>query len=343
MEKRELDLWKLAKRGERWAINRLFHCHLGLVHQIARRNAAQWADHDDLIQAGSLGLLQAIKRFNPKRGIQFSTYAAYWINVKIYRAKNEAFRLIRIPESSQTMLYKWMNGKLPDGSISKTQRKTLQAAYNAKMQVSLDALVSNKDEEGKPFLELVSDPTDQNILEKAETKELLDKAINGLDGRMADIIRWRFGIGGREPMTREDVAHRMRLSRERVRQLEERGLRYIKKVLTHGSGIKYKNQWYYGGKMTIDLTDVIEMLISKRDDLDAAIRALSGISSPSERKDWTRKRYARKAKKEADLGVPKDDRAKKLEYQRQWYARNKEKLAAKKKAKKNQEDLSAAG
>jgi RNA polymerase sigma factor (sigma-70 family) len=249
VSKEELvELWKRCKKGDKKAAKRLVEVNLRLVIPIAKKYYRPGVDFLDLIEEGNLGLMHAVEKFDPKRGFRFSTYAAYWIEQAVRRALDEQSKTIRIPPHALEALRKWMKewdrmhsslGRDPTLhemadklNLTARQVKSVMDAHEASRSVgSLDTPL---DEEENLFIrDIVSNKQEQlpeQVLSVMKTNDDLIKALGQVGERERKILDMRFGLSGRERMTLEEVGKKLKLSRERVRQLEERGLMRLRRV-----------------------------------------------------------------------------------------------------------------
>lgn len=249
VSKEELvELWRRCKKGDKKAAKRLVEVNLRLVIPIAKKYYRPGVDFLDLIEEGNLGLMHAVDKFDPKRGFRFSTYAAYWIEQAVRRALDEQSKTIRIPPHALEALRKWMKewdrmhsslGRDPTQhemaeklNLTARQVKSVMDAHEAARSVgSLDTPL---DEEENLFIrDIVSNKQEQlpdQVLTVLRTNDELLKALNQVGDRERKILDMRFGLSGKERMTLEEVGKKLKLSRERVRQLEERGLMRLRRV-----------------------------------------------------------------------------------------------------------------
>jgi RNA polymerase sigma factor (sigma-70 family) len=249
------ELWRLAKKGDKKAKKRLVESNLRLVIPVAKKYFRSGVDFIDLIMEGNLGLMHAVDKFDPKRGFRFSTYASYWIEQSIRRAYDEQSKLIRIPPHALEALRRWLrewerlrveHGRSPTIqemgkklSLSPRQIRSVVDAHEAAKPVgSLDMPL---DEDENIFIrDMISDRPDQGperIFSLLRDRSDVTTALKGVSQRERTILEMRYGVTGKEPMTLEEVGKKMRISRERVRQLEERAMARLRRV-SHRMGLK---------------------------------------------------------------------------------------------------------
>lgn len=242
------ELWRLAKKGDKKAKKRLVESNLRLVIPVAKKYYRSGVDFIDLIMEGNLGLMHAVDKFDPKRGFRFSTYASYWIEQAIRRAYDEQSKLIRIPPHALEALRRWLRaweglrvemGRSPTLlemgkklSLSPRQIRSVVDAHEAAKPVgSLDMPL---DEDENLFIrDMVSDSPErgpERLFSLVRDKSDVSTALRNVSPRERMILELRYGVTGKEPMTLEAVGKKLRVSRERVRQLEERALARLRRV-----------------------------------------------------------------------------------------------------------------
>ena len=242
------ELWKKAKKGDKPAAKKIVESNLRLVIPIAKKYYRPGVDFLDLIEEGNLGLMHAVEKFDPKRGFRFSTYAAHWIEQAVRRALDEQSKTIRIPPHALEAMRKWVRewdkmhsslGRDPTLqemaeklNLSARQIKSVLDAHEASKSVgSLDTPL---DEDENLFIrDILTDKMDvgpDQLFTTSRMEDDLADALKQVGNREQDILEMRFGLSGHERMTLEEVGKKLRLSRERVRQLEERGLLRLRRV-----------------------------------------------------------------------------------------------------------------
>lgn len=242
-------LWKKAKRGDHAAKQRIMEANLRLVVPIAKKYHRQGIEFLDLVEEGNLGLMHSIDKFEPKKGYRFSTYASYWIEQSIRRAVEEQSKTIRIPPHAWEALRKWLKQweKLHlqlgrDPTLAEMARKmhwtarqvrgVLDAAEAAKGMGSLEAPIDSEDD-NITVEDMISESDNQSpesLIGVLKLHDELNQALKEIGERERMILEFRHGLTGQTPMTLEEVGKRLKLSRERIRQIEERALLRLRRV-----------------------------------------------------------------------------------------------------------------
>ena len=255
----EIDLNKRVRKGDEQARKQMIRSNLRLVINIAKRYMHLGIPLLDLIEEGNLGLMKAVDKFNYRKGFRFSTYAAWWIKQGITRSISEQGKIIRVPVYMNELITKWKKKKeqltqklrrIPsDEEIAKRLKiprdKIEQINFwMSSTTSSLEAPIS--DESEKQVSELVEDRTTElpdAEIERTFDKERLNSLLDIMSEREREVLDLRFGLADARPHTLAEVANKLRVSRERVRQIEEAALKKLRKF------VKQQEKEVFGGKI----------------------------------------------------------------------------------------------
>ena len=240
------DALKAIEKGEtkaNEAKSEMVKANLRLVISIARRYLSRGLQFLDLIQEGNIGLMKAVDKFEYQRGYKFGTYATWWVRQAITRAISDQARTIRIPvhmievinklnRTSRALVQE--NGREPTlEEIAERMGMSLEKVQKilkiTKKPISLETPIG--EEEDSRLEDLIEDKeaiSPQDAAISSNFVKQIQKVLSTLNEREEKILRMRFGIGEKHDHTLEEVGQDFKLTRERIRQIEEKALRKLK-------------------------------------------------------------------------------------------------------------------
>ena len=237
-------LAKEVVNGNEKAKEKFINSNLRLVVKIAKVYIGRGVDYFDLIQEGNLGLIEAINRFDPDKGFRFSTYATHWITKAVRDAIHDNSRTVKLPISLERNLskYRMVYSKIQNEMCREPTTEEIAAAMGIpkekvveielanREEISLNSAIDETDDLMLETAIVTSDRTIEDILIDKESTNIVLSLFEkiGLSDREKEVLILRNGFNA-EPMTLEEIAHYFGISRERIRQLEGRALRKVKK------------------------------------------------------------------------------------------------------------------
>ncbi len=244
--KEESELAARIAKGDEEARELMITANLRLVVKIAQDYANFGLPLLDLINEGNIGLMKAVERFDPNKGGKLSTYASWWIKQSIKRALANQSKTIRLPvhmiervakmKKTATALSEALGREPTDDELAEEVEMPVGKVAHLKSvsarPSSLEAPIGGDD--ATTLGEMVSDDRAQTPLERLQSKSLVSDVnliLDKLEPRESEIIRLRFGLNGEEPQTLEEVGVIFKITRERVRQLQDISIRKMRKAM----------------------------------------------------------------------------------------------------------------
>lgn len=242
----EVELAKRIKEGDQAALEKLTKANLRFVISVSKQYQNQGLSLPDLINEGNMGLIKAAKRFDETRGFKFISYAVWWIRQSILQALAEQARIVRLPlnkigtinkiNRTFSQLEQELERPPTAAEIAEvleiTEEDVKKSLSNNGRHVSMDAPLSEDDESSSSMYDLMADRNKHNAPETDvmhdSLKKEIERSLQTLTYREADVLRMYFGLNGYQPCTLEEIGDKFDLTRERVRQIKEKAVRRLK-------------------------------------------------------------------------------------------------------------------
>ncbi|MCC6690046.1 MAG: sigma-70 family RNA polymerase sigma factor [Bacteroidia bacterium] len=241
----EVELARKIRAGDQGALDRLTKANLRFVVSVSKQYQNQGLSLPDLINEGNLGLIKAAQRFDETRGFKFISYAVWWIRQSILQALAEQSRIVRLPLNKIGAINKINKAfskleqeyeREPTADeiatiLDITEYDVKESMRNAGRHVSMDAPLSVTDDNAGNLYDVYAnddgESTEGGLLSESLRREI-ERALHTLTPREADVVRLYFGLNGTNAMTLEEIGEKFELTRERVRQIKEKGIRRLK-------------------------------------------------------------------------------------------------------------------
>ncbi|MBU2948932.1 sigma-70 family RNA polymerase sigma factor [Zobellia uliginosa] len=239
----EVELAQRIKAGDQVALEKLTKANLRFVVSVAKQYQNQGLTLPDLINEGNLGLIKAAQRFDETRGFKFISYAVWWIRQSILQALAEQSRIVRLPlnkigsinKINKTFAFlEQAHERMPSPEeiakeLDMTVADVKQSLKNSGRHVSMDApLIDGEDSNLYDVLRSGESPNPDRELLHESLRTEIERALETLTPREADVIRLYFGLAEQHSMTLEEIGETFDLTRERVRQIKEKAIRRLK-------------------------------------------------------------------------------------------------------------------
>ena len=233
----EKALGRRIKAGDQQALQRLVEANLRFVVSYSKRYRGLGLSFLDLIHEGSLGLIEAAKRFDPERNVKFISYAVWWVRQAIFHALSEHHRVFRLPQKLSGQISKVGNARqqlavelerAPTTEEVAEKTALTQQEVEKLLKVSGDdlSLSTAVGEDGSlelgDTLEQDTIPSVEIQLIRSSFEEQIRSLVAELDEKEQEVLRMRFGLDGEEPKTLQEIGEALGLSRERIRQIESK-------------------------------------------------------------------------------------------------------------------------
>ena len=240
---REVELAIKIQNNDERAMKELVEANLRFVVSVAKKYQGNGLSLADIINEGNMGLIKAAKRFDHTRGFKFISYAVWWIRQSILQALAEQSRIVRLPLNKIGSINKinktyafleQAHERAPSAEeiakeLDMTVNDVKESLKNSGRHVSMDApLVEGEDSNLYDVLNSGESPNPDRQLLHESLRTEIERALDTLTPREADVVRLYFGLGNQHAMTLEEIGETFDLTRERVRQIKEKAIRRLK-------------------------------------------------------------------------------------------------------------------
>jgi RNA polymerase primary sigma factor len=240
-ESEEKALGELIQKGDPEALRRMIESNLRFVVSYVKRYQGMGLGLLDLIHEGNLGLIEAARRFDPKRNVKFISYAVWWIRQAVIHALTQSQRIAHVPQklSDQILAMKRKTAALKSElgheptreEIAANMGLTVQDVEDLEMLIEKDVSLSDSfNEDDMKMEEKLSDeltPSVEYQIIKSSIEAQLRDLLGELEEKEALVLKWRFGLDDDQPLTLQEIGDRLHLTRERIRQIEQKAMRKL--------------------------------------------------------------------------------------------------------------------
>ncbi len=239
----EVELAQKIRDGDQLALEKLTNANLRFVVSVAKQYQNQGLKLPDLINEGNVGLVKAAKRFDETRGFKFISYAVWWIRQSILQALAEQSRVVRLPlnkigsinKIKKTFSYLEQAHERPPSpeeiakELEMSVSEVKQSLKNTGRHVSMDApLKEGEDSNLYDLMRSAESPRPDISLMQQSLNTEINRALETLSPREADVVKLYYGIGDQQSMTLSEIGQTFDLTRERVRQIREKAIRKLR-------------------------------------------------------------------------------------------------------------------
>jgi RNA polymerase primary sigma factor len=229
------------RQGEREALRKLVEANLKFVVSYVKKYAGMGLSLLDLINEGNLGLMEAAKRFDPERGVKFITYAVWWIHQAIIHALTQNSRIYTLPQKMSDLISRMRKKKEMlkarldreptrdevAASLGLTAEEVADLEILAEREVSLSDHLGGDDLTVEERLGDEAEPSVEDKIVRASLESQVHELLDGLEEKEARVLKLRFGLDGQPPLTLQKIGDDLGLTRERVRQIEQKAMRKL--------------------------------------------------------------------------------------------------------------------
>jgi RNA polymerase primary sigma factor len=230
-----------AAKGSKRAQDKLVNANLRFVVNVAKKYQGQGLPLEDLVSEGNIGLLNAVQRFDVDKGYHFISYAVWWIRQAILKAICEKSRMIRLPLNRVNELVQIEKARkfVQDGTESEVQEvarllnmdsgKVAELLSISRDMISLENPVYEEKNSSSlgDFIEADQYRSPDALVVESALRDDIETVLETLDKKEADVIRFRYGLGNKAPLSLKEIGDRFDLTKERIRQIEKKALKRL--------------------------------------------------------------------------------------------------------------------
>lgn len=245
---------RLARRireNDQEALDKLVKANLRFVVSVAKQYQNQGLSLLDLINEGNLGLIKAAKKFDETKGFKFISYAVWWIRQSILQALAEQARIVRLPLNKLGALNKIRKAFIKleqeyerepsaeelSGVLEMTKEQITEVMGTSGKAVSVDAPLDSKEDSGS-LLDVMANsttPSTDEILMAESLHHDVMRSLNSLPNKESDVLKLFYGIGESRAFTLEEISSKLNMTRERVRQIKDSGIKRLRHSVAKGN------------------------------------------------------------------------------------------------------------
>ncbi len=240
-EEEEKELGRLIQQGDKNAIKKFVEANLRFVVSYVKKYRGMGLTMLDLINEGNLGLIEAAKRYDPNRNVRFISYAVWWIRQAVIHALTQSARIYNLPQKMSDQISQMKRkvsqlkaelGREPTREetarsmgISEEDVEDLQIL--AEKDVSLSDRLTDSELEVEGKIEDNASPSVEYQIVKSSIQHQIRDILGELDEKAALVLKLRFGLDDDRPQTLQEIGKRLNLTRERIRQIEQKAMRKL--------------------------------------------------------------------------------------------------------------------